>query len=146
MRIFILLFLTLLFVAQNPAQCRTDKAKKGKVQGAMVKPADEFDKLPDGAKPDDDVRILVKDDQGTVVSSEIITVKEQLTRLGAGYLNGVLVDKDGKEIRFYKRMTRGASEGFEADRRFSESEDKRLADLKEQFTVIEIYVNPLKIS
>lgn len=144
MKLYLVIFMLLFVVAQSSPQCRNDKMEK-KEPTTMVKAADEFKELPDGAKLDDEVREIIKDEQGHVVSTKIIPVETKLKEIGAGYVDGILVDSDGKQIRFFKPMIRGISEGLEADKKFRQSEEKRLADLKEEFTVIEIYVNPLKI-
>lgn len=104
----------------------------------------KFDRLPDGVKLSDEIRNDVKNNKGEVVSFKIITVEEKLKELGAKYEREKLVDRDGKEIRFYTPPVRGASQGFEEDKKQSERDAKELAELQKKYTVIILYVNPLK--
>jgi hypothetical protein len=111
----------------------------------MVNEDVKFKDLPDGVKLDDEVRDNQYDDKGEVVSYQIIKVEQKLKEIGAKYVDEKLVDKNGREIRFYKPPVRGASQGFEEDEKQRKRDEKELKDLKEKFTVIEIYINPLKV-
>ena len=104
----------------------------------------KFDNLPDGVKLSDEVKKEVKNDNGKVVSFKIITVEAELKNLGAKYESDKLVDSKGKEIRFYKPPVRGASQGYEEDKKQQERDAKELAELQKKYTVIILYVNPLK--
>ncbi|NNE68549.1 MAG: hypothetical protein HKN33_18425 [Pyrinomonadaceae bacterium] len=145
MKIFLVVFAVLISVIQNPAQCGDRKMTKEKEAPPVVVPADKFENLPDGVKAKDEVKEVVVDDEGQLVSSKIITVEQKLKSLGAGYQDGILVDSKNNQIRFFKPSIRGASEGPEGDKKFYDLERKRLEDLKAKFTVIEIYINPLKV-
>ena len=64
--------------------------------------------------------------------------------MGKKYENEKLVDRNGKEIRFYTPPVRGASQGYEEDKKQQERDAKELSDLQKKYTVIILYVNPLK--
>ncbi len=106
----------------------------------------KLDRLPDGIEPNTKVRKYVKNDKGEVVSYETITVEEKLKELGAKYENDKLVDRNGREIRFYTPPVRGTSQGFEEDAKQRESDKKELDELQSKYTVIVLYVDPRKVS
>ena len=154
MKIYILIFILIFGVAQSQAQCKKDKktanadkpdAEKTNADKKMTQEKTKFKDLPDGVKLTDEVRELIKDEDGNVVSGKIITVEEKLRKIGARYEDGKLVDGDGQEIRFYKPPTRGTSQGFEEDRKQQKRDKKELQALQEKYRVIILYVNPLKV-
>lgn len=104
----------------------------------------KFGDLPDGIELTDDVREEIKTETGEI-SYEIITVEEKLKSIGAKAEGKSLVDANGTEIKFYKPPVRGASQGFEEDRKQQDAEAQELRKLKEKFTVIVLYENPLKV-
>jgi len=141
MKICFLIIFTVFAVAQSQGQCDKDKmSNANKPMSNQTK----FDRLPDGVKLSDEIRNDVKNNKGEVVSFKIITVEEKLKELSAKYEGEKLVDRDGKEIRFYTPPVRGASQGFEEDKKQSERDAKELAELQKKYTVIILYVNPLK--
>ncbi|MDQ3089097.1 MAG: hypothetical protein M3Q78_10950 [Acidobacteriota bacterium] len=141
MKICFLIIFAVFAVAQSQGQCDKDKmSNANKPMSNQTK----FDRLPDGVKLSDEIRNDVKNNKGEVVSFKIITVEEKLKELGAKYEREKLVDRDGKEIRFYTPPVRGASQGFEEDKKQSERDAKELAELQKKYTVIILYVNPLK--
>jgi hypothetical protein len=70
-----------------------------------------------------------------------INVKETLAKLGGRCVSGKLVDKAGKEIRFYNLQ--GCWGNPPADYlEILETQTKEIADLKKKFTVVELTCNP----
>lgn len=112
----------------------------------QTKNADKFDRLPDGVKPNDEVRKDVLNEKGEVVSYRTITVGEKLNELGAKYEGDKLVDRDGREIKFYTPPVRGASQGFEEDAKQQARDAQKFADLQKKYTVIVLYIDPRKVS
>lgn len=147
MKIYLMIFFVLFAVVQSQAQCNKKKNEETtpKAEKTMTNEEVKFKDLPDGAKLTDEVRVNELNEEGEVIGISTITVEKKLKQIGAKYVDGKLVDKNGKEIRFFKPQIRGMSEGFEKDQQHQKNEAKRLADLKEKFTVIEIYINPLKV-
>ncbi len=147
MKIYFLIVFVLFAVVQAESQCGKKKSEKPKEDKTMTKNIDDiqYKDLPDDAKLTDEVRVNELNEKGEVIGYTTVTVEQKLREIGAKYLDGKLVDKNGREIRFFKPLVRGMSEGFEKDEEFRQSEEKRLNDLKEKFTVIEIFVNPLKV-
>jgi hypothetical protein len=145
MKIYLMIFFVLLGAVQTNAQCSGEEKSKLKKEKTMAAEKVDFKNLPDNARLDDEFRINKYDEQGMVISFEIITIEERLNQIGAKYDGDKLVDSDGQEIRFYKKPVRGASQGFEEDRKQRERDEKELDELKKRFRVIEIYVNPLKV-
>ncbi len=141
MKICFLIIFAVFAVAQSQGQCDKDKVPNA---NKPMSNQTKFDRLPDGIKLSDEVKNDVKNNKGEVVSFKIITVEEKLKELGAKYEREKLVDRDGKEIRFYTPPVRGASQGFEEDKKQSERDAKELAELQKKYTVIILYVNPLK--
>lgn len=139
-----MIFFALFAFMQTQAQCGKGKSEKQNAENTMANKV-EFKELPDGAKLDDEVRIDELDENGEIVSYKVITVEKKLREIGAKYYENKLVDGKGKEIRFYKPPIRGTSRGFEEDTKQQKLDEKELKDLKEKFTVIEIFVNPLKV-
>lgn len=143
MKIYLLILFIVFAVAQSSAQC--SKTKKSKTEKTTVSETIEFKDLPDGVKLTDEVRVNKFNEDGIIISFELISVGQKLKQIGAKYVNGKLVDKTGKEIRFYKPQIPGASQGSSEDEKERKREEKKLAELKEKFTVIEIFVNPFNI-
>lgn len=98
----------------------------------------KFDNLPDG--------VQLTDEAINQTTNEKTTVEKELQNAGAKYANGKLVDRNGKEIKFYKPPVRGTSQGFEEDERQRKLDEEELKELKKKNTVILLYVNPLKVS
>ena len=145
MKIYFLIMFAVFSMAQLHSQCDKDKMPDAnKPMPSPTKQMTKFDRLPDGVKLSDEVRNDVKNAKGEVVSFKIITVEEKLKELGAKYESEKLVDGKGKEIRFYKPPVRGASQGYEEDKKQQERDAKELAELQKKYTVIILYVNPLK--
>lgn len=150
MKIYFLIILLVFGFAQSQENCdksKIESSKKTSVNKTMPEKTTEkliFDKLPDGATLTDEVREETKNENGEV-SYKIITVEEKLKEIGAKYSGEKLVDKNGKEIRFYRPPVRGASQGFEEDKAQQNRDEQELKDLKEKYTVIVLYVNPLKV-
>ena len=146
MKICFLLIFTMFGFVQN--QCDKDKMSGANKPAAnkMMMNQTKFDRLPDGIKLSDEVRKNVLNDKGEVVSYETITVEEKLKELGAKYENDKLIDRDGKEIRFYTPPVRGASQGFEEDKKQRERDKKELDELQSKYTVIILYVDPRNVS
>lgn len=146
MKIYLVLLVGLLAAAQVQAQCAKKRpAEKGAENKMSEQKKVDYDRLPDGIKLTDEVRELERDDAGNITGGEIISVEEKLRRLGAKYSDGVLVDADGREIRFYRPPVRGTSQGLEADKRQREQDREELRKLEEKYTVVILYVNPLKV-
>ena len=144
MKIYLMILFVMFGVVQSQAQCNKKNKEKPKIKAEMTTQDVTFKDLPDNAKLDDEVRVNKFNDDGIIISYEVITVEQKLREVGAKYVENKLVDKEGTEIRFYKPPIRGTSQGFEADKKQAEIDAKKLADLKEKYTVIEIFVNPLK--
>lgn len=104
-----------------------------------------YDRLPEKITLDTEVRKDVLNAKGETISSEVTTVEKRLDELKARYKKGVLVDKKGKEIKFFEPLCRGVSAGFEQDQADQKAKDKELAQLKKKFTVIILYCNPAKV-
>lgn len=149
MKICVLIFLLFFAVVQSQAQCGRDRAagdKKTDVkEKTMPEDTSEFENLPAGVTLTDEVREEIRDESGRVVETKIITVGEKLKMLGARQDKDRLVDRKGREIKFYKPPVRGVSEGVEADRRQARRDREELEKLREKYTVIVLYVNPLKV-
>ena len=150
MKICFLMFFAIFGFFQN--QCDKNKLANenkpavNRIMPSQTKEMTKFDRLPDGVKSGDEVRKDVLNDKGEVVSYKTITVEEKLNELGAKYENDKLVDRDGKEIKFYTPPVRGASQGFEEDAQQRERDAKEFADLQKKYTVIVLYVDPRKVS
>lgn len=150
MKIYFLTILLVFGFAQSQQNCdksKIENSNKTSVNKKMPKNTPEqtkFDKLPDGVSLTDEVREETKNENGEV-SYKIITVEEKLKEIGAKYSGEKLVDKNGKEIKFYKPPIRGASQGFEEDQKQQKRDEEQLKSLKEKYTVIILYENPLKV-
>jgi ABC-type phosphate transport system auxiliary subunit len=132
-------------MVQSQGQCDKDKMQNAnKPMPTPTKQMTKFDRLPDGVDLSDEVKNDIKNNKGEVVSSKIITVEEKLKELGAKYEKDRLVDAGGREIRFYTPPLRGASQGFEEDEKQRKRDARELAELQKKYTVIILYVNPLK--
>jgi hypothetical protein len=137
----------LIVFAVAMAHCASDNAQHAD-KAMTPSPAAQtttYDRLPEGITLGDKVKREVKNGNGDVVSFTIITVEESLKELGAKYQNDILVDRDGREIRFYTPPVRGASQGLEEDAAQRERDAKELAELQKKYTVIILYVDPLKV-
>lgn len=138
------IWMLIIFIAFGFFQTQCDKNKVSNAN--KNKEMTKFEKvLPDGVKSSDEVRKDVLNDKGEVVSYKTITVEEKLKEHGAKYENDKLVDRNGKEIRFYTPPVRGASQGFEEDEKQRERDKKELNELQKTYTVIILYVDPRKV-
>jgi hypothetical protein len=133
-----------------------NKCGKGKTANAIAPTANKnmsnnannqtkFDRLPDGVNLTDQVRKDATNDKGEVVSTSTTTVEAELKELGAKYANDKLIDRTGREIRFYTPPVRGISQGFEEDERQRKEDEKEFAELKKKYTVIVLYVAPRQV-
>lgn len=122
-----------------------NKPAANKIMPGQTKEMTKFDHLPDGVKPNDEVRKDVFNDKGEVVSYKTITVEEKLHELGAKYEGDNLVDGNGKEIKFYTPPVRGASQGFEEDAKQQTRDAQGFADLQKKYTVVILYIDPRKV-
>ncbi len=141
------IFLLFMFCFQNLNNCNQQNVnEKSRNSSTPTKMDDstKFENLPDGVRPEDEVKLIVSSESGEK-TIKIITVREKLIELGAKYVNGKLVDGNGREIKFYKPPVRGASQGFEEDRLQQLRDEEELKKLEKDYTVIILYVNPLKI-
>ncbi len=109
-----------------------------------TKEKNKFDRLPENIKTETQVTREVKNDKGETVSFEITTVEKRLNELEARYKNDKLVDKSGREIRFFEPLCRGVSRGFEGDKNDQKAKDEELAELEKKYTVIVLYCDPRK--
>lgn len=105
----------------------------------------KFDRLPPNITLETEVRKDVLNDKGEVVSFEVTTVEKRLNELKARYKKDKLVDKKGREIRFFEPLCRGVSRGFEEDQQDQKAKEKELAELKKKYTVIVLYCDPRKV-
>lgn len=144
---FLIIFVIFGFVQNQCDKNKTSNVNKPAANKMMTnQTATKFDNLLDGVKLSDEVRKDVLNDKGEVVSYETITVEEKLKELGAKYENDKLIDRAGKEIRFYTPPVRGASQGFEEDAKQRERDKKELDELQSKYTVIILYVDARKVS
>ena len=145
----LLMFVTFVFFQSRCDSGKMTNANKSPVNKAMENreiDTPKFDKLPDGITPETKVRKDVVNEKGEVVSYKQITVKEKLTEVGAKYENEKLVDRGGKEIKFYTPPVRGISQGFEEDEKQRERDKQELNELKSKYTIIILYVDLKKVS
>ena len=100
--------------------------------------------LPSDVKADEVVSIETVASKSGGQEEKKITVKQKLIELKARCKNGKLVDRSGKEIRFY-RLT-GCWGNPPADyQEILERQSKEIESLKKQYTVIEMTCNPTGI-
>ena len=105
----------------------------------------KYDRLPANITLETEVRKDKVNDKGEVISFEVVTVEKRLEELKARYKKDVLVDEKGKEIRFFERLCRGVSAGYEQDQADQKAKDEELKTLKKKYTVIVLYCNPAKV-
>lgn len=91
--------------------------------------------LPKEIKPDEIVSFSLD------AKTKNTTVKDELTRLKAKCVNKKLVDKNGKEIRFFKPSCWGIPPADYQE--ILERERKELEELKKNYTVIVFKCNPM---
>lgn len=105
-----------------------------------------FNRLPEDIALDTEVEgKVIKNDKGEVNSYEVISVEKKLNELNAKYENGKLVDGKEREIRFFNRLCRGVSQGFEEDERARLQSENELAELKKKYTVIILHCDLRKL-
>ncbi len=148
MRFTFLLTLLLFGLIQSSESCGKNTMQNSGNQNNSTPPATrekvKFDRLPENIKMETEVRKTIKNDKGETVSFEITTVEKRLNELEARYNNDKLVDKSGREIRFFEPLCRGVSRGFEGDERDQKEKDEELAELEKKYTVIVLYCDPRK--
>lgn len=127
---------------QNSQRCSNAAVEKNTMTTPTPERTAKFDRLPENIKPDTEVRKDVKNHKGEIVSYETTTVEKRLNELKARYKNGKLVDRKGREIRFFEPLCRGVSRGIEGDREDQRAKDRELAELKKKFTVLVVLCDP----
>lgn len=155
LRTALILAAAVLGFAQAQEGCSSKKAGNGKREVPAVNvnrpvrppPASTgrptgFLPLPGNIEPDTKVRLDVKDKNGKVVSSKVVTVLEALNELKARHVGDKLVDQNGREIKFFEPMCRGVSAGTDEDEAARKAKEKELAELEKNFTVIVLYCDP----
>ena len=149
MKFTFLLTLILFGSIQNGESCgkktmrNSDDANKTTAQA--TKGQSKYDRLPENIKTETEVRRAIKNDKGETVSFEITSVGKRLNELEAHYENGKLVDKSGKEIRFFEPLCRGVSRGVEEDEEDRKAKEDELSELEKKHTVIVLYCDPQKV-
>ncbi|MFM9904110.1 MAG: hypothetical protein ACKVQJ_06000 [Pyrinomonadaceae bacterium] len=84
--------------------------------------------------------LTLKSANGTL-TTKTVTVKQTLAKMKAKCRHGKIVDRRGRQIRFY--YLRGCWGNPPEDyQEILENQRKEIADLKKKFTVIEIPCNP----
>lgn len=104
----------------------------------------KFERLPSGVSPEAEVVVQTRNEKGEVVSNEMTTVEKRLNELGARYEKDVLVDKKGREIRFFEQLCRGVSAGAEQDEIDRKAKERELTELEKKYTVIILFCDPRK--
>ena len=100
--------------------------------------------LPNDVKADDVVSIQTVASRSGGEEVKKITVKQKLIELKARCKNGKLLDRSGKEIRFY-RLT-GCWGNPPADyQEILQQQSTEIESLKKQYTVIEMTCNPTAV-
>jgi hypothetical protein len=141
-KLFLLVTASLLLLQIVSAQHKPRKKNKMSKQNVM-KSMDYSKCLPPGITIE--TVVSTKDlgfDKGKMLRKvATIYVKETLEKLGGKCVSGKLVDKAGKEIKFYNLQ--GCWGNPPADYlEILETQTKEIADLKKKFTVIELTCNP----
>lgn len=97
--------------------------------------------LPDGIKETDVVGHKSVTNKTGGTQAQKITVKDTLKKLGSRCVKGKLVDRNGREIRFYR--IQGCWGNPPADYlEILAEQTKEIEALKKRFTVIEMTCNP----
>ena len=144
MKIYFLIVFVVFGFVQTQKDCgkanneNRNKTAENKTMPENKTEKTKFENLPDGVK--------LTDEAVNQTTNEKTTVEKELQNLGAKYSGEKLVDKNGKEIKFYKPPVRGASQGFEEDEKQRKLDEQELKELKEKYTVIILYVNPFEVS
>lgn len=128
----------------GPAPVTTNINQTRPSPGPTGKPVDSVP-LPENIKPDTKVRLDVKDKDGKVVSSRVLTVLEALNELKARYRDDRIIDGKGREIRFFEPLCRGVSAGTEEDEAARLAKEKELAELEKKYTVIVLHCDPSQV-
>ena len=97
--------------------------------------------LPPDVKADEVVSIQTVASKSGGEEVKKITVKQKLIEIKARCKNGKLLDRSGKEIRFY-RLTGCWGNPPEGYQEILERQSKEIESLKKQYTVIEMTCNP----
>ncbi len=97
--------------------------------------------LPDGIKETDVVGHKSVTNKAGGTFAQKITVKDTLKKLGSRCVKGKLVDRKGREIRFYRLQ--GCWGNPPADYlEIQAQQAKELEELKKHYTVVEMTCNP----
>ncbi|MCY7348672.1 MAG: hypothetical protein LH614_20980 [Pyrinomonadaceae bacterium] len=129
-------------VGKNSMENSNDSNKSAARQ---TKEKVKYDRLPENIKPKTEVRRIVKNRKGETVSFEVTTVEKRLNELKARYKNNKLVDRSGREIRFFEPLCRGVSRGFEGDAQDQKAKDLELAELEKKYTVLILHCDLRKM-
>jgi hypothetical protein len=147
MKISFLIIVVLLGITQMNEQCGKNEKQSIDIKTAEpTRMPTKFNQLPEGIEFDTEVEgKAIKNDKGEVNSYEITSVEQRLDELNAKYKEGKLVDDKNKEIKFFKPLCRGVSQGLEEDQRESEKYQNEFAQLKKKYTVIVLYCDLRKL-
>ena len=147
MKIFFLTILGLFGMMQMNEQCsKNENQSTNMTMAEPTKTPTKFNRLPEGITLNTEVQgKAVKNDKGEITSYEITTVEKRLTELKAKYKGDKLVDNKKREIRFFKPLCRGVSQGYERDRQERERLEAELAELKKKYTVIILHCDFRKL-
>jgi hypothetical protein len=137
--ITVALLLTLQFAsAQNKAKKKLKMTKKSVAQAV------DYSKcLPTGITLETVVSTKDLGFDTTTMTRKVATIKleETLSKLGGKCISGKLVDKTGKEIKFYQLQGCWGNPPVNY-LGILENQTKEIADLKKKFTVVELTCNP----
>lgn len=137
MKISFLIIFVLLGITQMNEQCSKNEKQSTNI---TTRTPTKFNQLPEGIEFDTEVEgKAIKNDKGEVNSYEITSVEKRLGELNAKYKGDKLVDDKNKEIKFFKPLCRGVSQGFEEDQREYEKSQNELAELKKKYTIITLH-------
>ena len=141
----ILLIIFALFAFQTNQNCDKKTVENTNIETVPTPQKKvNYDRLPEKITLETEVRKDILNSKGEVISFEVVTVEKRLDELKSRYKKNVLVDRKGKEIKFFEPLCRGTSAGFEQDQADQKAKDKELAKLKKKFTVISLYCDPRK--
>jgi hypothetical protein len=141
-KLFLIIVAILLTLQFASAQYKPRKKNKMSKQN-IIKPVDYSKCLPPGITPETVVSTKDSGFDTVTMTRKVATidVKETLEKLGGRCVSEKLVDKAGKEIKFYNLQ--GCWGNPPADYlEILETQTKEIADLKKKFTVIELTCNP----
>jgi hypothetical protein len=147
MKTFFLMTFVLFGVIQMNDQCGKSAKQTTNMKASEQAPTPiKFNQLPEGISLTTEVQGKpIKNEKGVINSYEITTVVKTLTELNANYEDGKLLDDKSQEIRFFKPLCRGVSQGLEEDQREYEKSQNELAELKKKYTVIVLHCDYRKL-